>query len=45
MKEDEAAQERRIRMYPDKGLASPKGEFQNSLVEMVKANFPKLPGR
>ncbi len=30
------------RMYPDSALKSPKGEFKNSLVEMVKANFEKI---
>lgn len=42
---DEKAEERRLRMYPDKGLVTPKGEFTSSLVETVRQNFPKLPGR
>lgn len=45
MREDEETRRRRIRMYPDKGLTTPKGEFESSLVEMVRQNFPKLPGR
>lgn len=45
MREDEETRRRRIRMYPDKGLTTPKGEFENSLLEMVRQNFPKLPGR
>jgi hypothetical protein len=45
MKEDEQTRRRRIRMYPDEGLKEPKGEFESSLVEMIRQNFPKLPGR
>jgi hypothetical protein len=45
MMKDGKTEERRLRMYPDKGLATPKGEFVSSLAEMVRQNFPKLPGR
>jgi hypothetical protein len=30
------------RYYPDKGLVTPKGEYKSSLVETVKALFPKI---
>jgi hypothetical protein len=45
MKEDEETRARRVRMYPDKGLVTPKAEYESSLLEMVRQNFPKLPGR
>jgi len=45
MMKDGKAQERRLRMYPDKGLVTPKGEFVSSLAEVVRQNFRKLPGR
>jgi hypothetical protein len=33
--------DREIRMYPDKGLVTPKGEYKSSLVELVQAIFKK----
>jgi hypothetical protein len=42
---DEKIEERKLRMYPDKGLVHPKGEFRSSLADLVAANFRKLPGR
>jgi hypothetical protein len=43
-KENEVKKEqadREIRMYPDKGLVTPKGEYKSSLVELVQAIFKK----
>ncbi len=33
---------REKRMYPDKGLREPTGEFKLSLLEMVEENFKKI---
>ena len=45
MRQDEREGRIERRMYPDKGLVTPKGEFRSSLAELVAANFRKLPGR
>jgi hypothetical protein len=42
MKDDSRQEEVRIRSYPDQGLRKVEGDFRSSLVEVVKANFPKM---